>query len=292
MKLRNLVSAIAAAAVALSTAISVSAEKVAVDVNDAKYLGASGDKGKYVTLFQSDKVEVPFGYCIDTDLELSDVYGFKVYVKFDQTELDNGTWVAGGIAVNSESTGWKCTEWAAQEGAKPISADLKENSVTYFDEESKAPLFKDTDTYCQLHFQTWGGTVEIVKFELLNKRGKVIVGYAEAPAETEPAVTEPAETEPVEEPVVEEPTEEAPVVEPTEEAPVEEPTEEAPVVEEPTEEAPAEESAEAPAEGGEAETNTPADNKGNPDTGVEGIAVVAGLAAVAGVAFAVSRKRK
>lgn len=224
MKLRNLVSAIAAAAVAVTSAISVSAEKVAVDVNDPKYVGASGDKGKYVTLFQSDKLETPIGYCVDTDLPLSDVYGFKVYVKFDQTELSNGTWVAGGIAANSDSRGWDCIEWSTQEGAKPITADLTENSVTYFDADAKSPLFKDTDTYCQLHFQTWGGTVEIVKFELLSRKGRVLTGYAEAAA-TEPAETTPAETEPAEtEPVVTEPTEE-PVDEPTEE-PVDEPTEE------------------------------------------------------------------
>ena len=50
---------------------------------------------------------------------------------------------------------------------------------------------------------------------------------------------------------------------------------------------------EAPAEKPAEDSNTtPADDKGNPDTGVEGVAVVAALAAVAGAAFVISRKRK
>jgi len=54
---------------------------------------------------------------------------------------------------------------------------------------------------------------------------------------------------------------------------------------------------ETPAEGGEqaptdVPATTPADNKGSPDTGVEGIAVVAGAAIVAGGVLLLSKKRK
>lgn len=50
---------------------------------------------------------------------------------------------------------------------------------------------------------------------------------------------------------------------------------------------------EAPAEGGEqTPAPAPADNKGSPDTGVEGVAVVAGAAIVAGGVLLLSKKRK
>ena len=308
MKLRNLVSAIAAAALAVTTAISVSAEKVAVDPTDAKYVSTYSN-GISVNLYQYDsKTGEKTGYCADTDFDITAVYGFKMYLKLNPEKAD--TAIGGGIAYNSNTTGWTCVEWASAENVKPITMDAKDNSITLIPDEKK-PMFTAGDEYYQVHVQYWwGGTVELEKVELLGKRGKVLVGYAEAPAATEPAATEPAATEPAAtepaatepaatepaatepaatepaatepaetEPVVTEPTAE-PTVEPTAE-PTEEPAPVDPVTEEPA--------ATTPAEGG---STGAADDKGNPDTGVEGIAIVAGLAAVAGVAFAVSRKRK
>ena len=66
--------------------------------------------------------------------------------------------------------------------------------------------------------------------------------------------------------------------------PVEEPADEP--VEEPANE-PVDDTADNPA----TETTNPEESKGSPDTGVEGITAVAGLAVLAGIVVAVTRKR-
>lgn len=83
---------------------------------------------------------------------------------------------------------------------------------------------------------------------------------------------------------------------PSTEAPATEaPTTEAPATEAPTTEAPTTEAAEseAPATSAVAgDTNTTTPDKGNADTGVEGVAVVAGIAVVAALGVVIAKKRK
>lgn len=84
---------------------------------------------------------------------------------------------------------------------------------------------------------------------------------------------------------------EAPSTEaPSTEAPATEaPSTEAPATEAPATEAP---STEAPATSAAGDTNTTTPDKGNADTGVEGVAVVAGLAVVATLGVVIAKKRK
>lgn len=80
----------------------------------------------------------------------------------------------------------------------------------------------------------------------------------------------------------------------TEAPSTEAPSTEAPATEAPSTEAPATEapSTEAPATSAAGDTNTTTPDKGNADTGVEGVAVVAGLAVVATLGVVIAKKRK
>lgn len=277
MKLKKIIAAVAAAAVAVST-MAVSAFAI--------------DKGDYFadgTLYLVADDGKP-QWAIDNNVDITTIYGVKMYCGFNADEIANeSTWIGGGIGANSPSTGWKSIEWGRNE--KEIIADLANGTVTW---QSTDPIFKADDKYAHLWIQAWGGTVSFDKVEILDKDGNVITGSEAAPAETEAAETEAAPEEtteaapeettaPVEEEAVpaEEEAEDEDVdvdvdEEPEEEA--EEPEEEAAPVEE--EAAPAE--TEAPAE-----TTTPA-----PATGNTAVATVFAVMAVAGAAAIVAKKRK
>ena len=216
MNFKKIIATFAAAAISVS-ALSVSA--LALSTKD--YLKDG------VVYINADKPEDPT-WAIDAGVAQTDVYGVTFHVTFE----DNAEWYGGGIGANSNSTGWLQTEWAAAD--KPCVADYENGTITWF---NNAPIFAETDAYCQVWLQTWGGTVTVVDADLLGADGKVIdidFGADE-------------------------------------------------------EDAPAEDTA-AP-EAGDVDAATDS-SKGSPDTGVEDVAVVAGLAIVAAGAVLVSKKRK
>ncbi len=187
-------------------------------------------------------------YVTSNGLDITDVYGYRVTAQFPMAEVtDDNVWIGGGIGTNSNSTGWASTEWGKESGRKPIVTNFDDQGVVTLELVSDASLFAADDAYAQLWIQAWGGTMTILKVEVLGADGvidEVIV----------------AEAEEVEAPAEDETVEEAPEVD------------------------------EAPATGDvDAETDS---SKGSPDTGVEDVAVVAGLAIVAAGAVLVSKKRK
>lgn len=285
MKLRRIIAASAAAALAAST---VAATASAITINGV----ADAGSGIFVFLLDEKKPEALY-----TDMSLASTIT-KVTLTIstksfeDVEDLKGATWMGGGFGFNSESTGWESHEWSFQDGVKELTwaADEKEETYTLTFDKG-APIFAATDTYAQVWIQSWDHEpfeFEIVDFELLNADGVDIRELkADAPVEDTPVVDEPV-VEETEEIVVEE-TEEI-VVEETEEIVVEEtedvvvsdePVEDEPVADEPVEDTPAVDT-EAPTTG----------DKQSPDTGVEGIAAVAGVVALAGAAVVASRKRK
>ncbi len=290
MKLRRIIAASAAAALAAST---VAATASAITINGV----ADAGSGIFVFLLDEKKPEALY-----TDMSLASTIT-KVTLTIstksfeDVEDLKGATWMGGGFGFNSESTGWEQHEWSFQDGVKELTweADKKEETYTLTFDKG-APIFAATDTYAQVWVQSWDHEpfeFEIVDFELLNADGVDIRELkADAPVVDEPVVDEPVVDEPVveetEEIVVEE-TEEI-VVEETEEIVVEETEEivvsDEPVVDEPVVDEPA---VDEPAVDTEAPTTG---DKQSPDTGVEGIAAVAGVVALAGAAVVASRKRK
>lgn len=287
MKLRRVISAAAALAVVAATTVSSFAASVAK--------GTDPNSGMFACLL-SDDSNVP----LFTDSSLvSTITSVSVTLKtkdkdFEKAVQAGDTWYGGGFGVNSNSTGWSSHEWSIQDGVKELTMVPTDTRYVYkitFD--NKAPIFSSSDTYAQVWWQDWSSSAEFefVSCELLNADGVDVRDLkSDAPAETEkPAdTTAPEETtapaedetpaETVEATAEDEYTEEAYTdeVDTTVETTVESTTADADTAD-----------AEAPAD----DTNADA-GKGNPDTGVAGVAVAAGVVALAGAAVVVSRKRK
>lgn len=245
MKLKKIIAAVAAAAVAVSTmAINAFAYKV------------SEDGGNYFAYVKGTE-----GWSNDTGRPVTDVYGVTFHVTFNADDIAEGKWIGGNIGYNSDKENWKVQEWANMEG-KPILADVENGTITY---KSSSPVFQGTEEWAQLILQVYdGANVTVESADLLDKDGKPLSeeAAAAAPAETEAA---PAETEAA-------PAEnEADAEEEVEAAPAEE---EAPAE---TEAAPVETTA-APA--AEATTTTPATGNTAAAT-VAAVMAIAGAVAIA-----------
>ena len=298
MKLRSVIAAVAAVAVAATTTVTSFAASA--------FKGSTNMQSGMFACLLSDDPNVP----LFTDYApMSDFVGFNLTIKaVDKRAVESavaeGSWIGGAFGFNSQSTGWKQMEWGLEGSSaadKPYIIKATDTRGVYtLSYTQDTPVFAATDTYAQVWIQNYADAYEfeIVDYSLLNSKGEDIRNAsAEAPAETEkPAeTTAPAEETPVE-PTVEE-----------NEASAEEPSDEEVYTEEevytdeevytedeviPTEE----DETDADADTAEAEVPAAGDdasaNKGNPDTGGAGVAVAAGVVALAGAAVVVSRKRK
>ena len=264
MKLKKILAAVAAAAVAVST---MAVNAFAVD--KGTYVADDGSNTFFYLVADDGKPQ----YAVDNNVDVTTVYGVTWHATFAEAEVaDEASWIGGGMGANSNSTGWKQIEWGRNE--KEIIADLANGTITW---KSADPIFKADDAYVQLWITAWGGTVTFDSVDILDKDGNVIQP-GEAPAETEA----PAEDEAA----ADEPEAEAPVEDEADED-VDEPEEVEDEAEEPAEEpAPAETEAPA-AEIAPAVENTPA-----PATGNTAVATVVAVMAVAGAAAIVAKKRK
>lgn len=169
MKLKKILAAVAAAAVAVST---MAVNAFAIDKGDyfadgTLYLVADDGKPQWA---------------VDNNVDITTIYGVTMHCTFDKGEIaDESKWIGGGIGANSPSTGWKSIEWGRNE--KEIIADLENGTVTW---KSADPIFKADDKYAHLWIQVWGGTVAFDSVDILDKDGNVIEA-APAPAADETA---------------------------------------------------------------------------------------------------------
>lgn len=289
MKLRNVIAAASAVVVAAASTITSFAA--------SPFKGSINSAGMFACLL-SDDVNVPMFTSYD---QISDLCGFTLNIKaVDKRAIESavaeGAWISGDMGFNSQSTGWKQYGWGIEGSSandKPYQfkagAKRGEYSVTYMQD---TPIFASTDTYAQIWLQNYSDAYEfeIVDFTLLNSKGEDItkaVAETTAPAETTAAPEETKETTAPAEETVEVSIDTAEVetfeVETAEVETAEVDTAEVAITEAATAEAA---TAEAPAD------NAADANKGNPETGVAGVAVAAGVVALAGAAVVASRKRK
>lgn len=286
MKLRRIVAATAAAAIA-ATAVAATAS-----ANFANMYAEGSDNQQFACLASNDWHPV----MLTDPADLDDVAGFKLTLTIEnhkdyKADKGDGFWFGGAIGTNSPSTGWKqLATWGHEGGTEDViweQVDKGEWTVTY---QAAAPIFAASDAYAFFWIQDYSEMKDSYEYAvkdlvLVDVNGND-VNAADAPAEDTPVEDEPVVDEPVveetEEIVVEETEEivveetEDFVVEETEDVVVDEPVEDEPVADEPV-----------------ADTDAPtAGDKQSPDTGVEGIAAVAGVVALAGAAVVASRKRK
>lgn len=158
MKIKKILAAVAAAAVAIS-AMTVNA--LALSTKD--YL-------KDNTVFLAADKEGDPTWAKDAGVALTDVYGVTYHVTFDAAEVaDEAAWIGGGIGANSPSTGWKQVEWGRKD--KAITCDLTAGTITWL---SDAAVFKADDAYAQFWLQAWGGKVTVNSADVLGKGGTIL----------------------------------------------------------------------------------------------------------------------
>ena len=261
MKLRNILATSVAAVVAVSS-LSVSAFALSA----ADYLI---DGTVYVTAEKDTEPD----WSADSGVAVTDVYGVTYHVEFNADEVaDEAAWIGGGIGANSVSTGWKQVEWGRN--SKEITADLENGTITWLNDE---PIFTADDAYAQLWLQAWGGTVTVLSADILGADGVVLSTDDDVAADDadEAADDADADADAVDETTVDEDDTDA-----ADDAEAEDDT----AADETTDEA-ADETTDDTAAAANGDKTTP-------DTGVEGVAAVAGLAIVATGAVIVSKKRK
>ena len=320
MKLRKILSSVVAAAIAVSAmTFSASADAVTVldfengtfdgitmktdDGGDKSILSVvdyNGSKQLKVEIQKANRIPKVF-FDINTLVGANNMdklvkVSFDLTIQskliLDDSDPDNivyeiTSWQGGGCGAQDGEGGslgwtelgaWTCEDY--EDGSNSITINYDLGSARYTNGTEGSHLL----------FMKWAGTdanpvdmyIDNVKF--MDADGNALEFYPAA-AEEAPAEEETTEEEaPAEEEVEEEATEEV------EEEATEEEVEEEVAEEEVEEEAAEEEVEEAPAAGDVAgETDS---SKGSPDTGVEDVAVVAGLAIVAAGAVLVSKKRK
>ena len=270
MKLRRLLAATAAAAVATSA--------MAVVASAAEYWapGNSNNSG-LIASWRTDDGTTPLFQNQDLVPTITKIEVVATAEDVEQVAEDvaDGIWIGGALIVNSNSTGW--CQWGfdfAAAGDTTVTIDEDAETITVV-RDNGAPIFAADDTYCLVNLHDWANVTSMYKFEVLDvipyNADGVDVRTLDGAVADEPVVDEPVVDEPVvDEPVVDEPVVDEPVVD--------EPVVDEPVVDEPA-----------------VDTDAPAadaGDKASPDTGVEGIAAVAGVVALAGVAVVASRKRK
>ena len=272
MKLRNILATSVAAVVAVSS-LSVSA----FALSTADYLI---DGTVYVTAEKDTEPD----WSADSGVAVTDVYGVTYHVEFNADEVaDEAAWIGGGIGANSVSTGWKQVEWGRN--SKEITADLENGTITWLNDE---PIFTADDAYAQLWLQTWGGTVTVLSADILGADGVVLstddvaADDADEAADEDTADEDTADEDAADEDVAEDDAADEDVAE--DDAADEDVAEDDAAEEDTAEEDTADTTTE--------DTTATTGDKTTPDTGVEGVAAVAGLAIVAAGAVIVAKKRK
>ena len=261
MKLRNILATSVAAVVAVSS-LSVSAFALSAD----DYLI---DGTVYVTAEKDTEPD----WSADSGVAVTDVYGVTYHVEFNADEVaDEAAWIGGGIGANSVSTGWKQVEWGRN--SKEITADLENGTITWLNDE---PIFTADDAYAQLWLQAWGGTVTVLSADILGADGVVLSTDDDVAADDADEAADDADADADAE---DETTVDKDDTDAADDAEAEDDT----AADETTDEA-ADETTDDTAAAANGDKTTP-------DTGVEGVAAVAGLAIVAAGAVIIAKNRK
>ncbi len=275
MKLRRLLAATAAAAVATSA--------MAVAASAVEYM-APGDSynSGLIACLKSDNG----GATVLQDASLAHtVTKFDIIITakdFEQVVEDvaDGIWIGGAVCLCSNSWGWEQIDY---DFATNVVADEDNEVFVFTYEAANGVVFPESDEYCQIHLHDWANVTSLYGFAvkdvvLYNAEG-VDVRTLDGAAADDTVVDEPvADDTVVDEPVADDTVVDEPVADDTV---VDEPVADDTVVDEPV------------ADDTVVDTDAATEaGKDSPDTGVEGIAAVAGVVALAGVAVVASRKRK
>ena len=201
MKLRRLLAATAAAAVATSA--------MAVVASAVEYWapGNSGNSGLIASWKTNDGTEPLFqnGDLVSTITKI-EVVATAEDIEQVVEDVADGIWIGGALIVNSNSTGW--CQWgydfaAPGDAVVTIDEDAETITVTH---DNTTPIFAATDEYCLVNLHDWANVTSVYKFEVVdvipyNADGVDVrtLDGADAPAD------EPVVDEPVDEPVVDEP---------------------------------------------------------------------------------------
>ena len=271
MNFKKILASVAAAAVAVS-AMSTAAFAANLTINGT-FTGVVSATENW--LFDLNVEGVMDG------LNVADIYGATIVFTQESVDASATSGVGGAFVFSSKGNNWNQIDWGNAAAGKAITLDVETRSITRMETE---PFFNETDVsgadgeYAQIGIQCWwgpaSGSIEVESISLLGKDGAVLKTFG---ASTDTETTEDTEASEEDSSAPEETTAEETTAEETA-APEETTSEETAAPEETTAAA--------------GDTNAPTTNdKGAADTGVEGVAVVAGLAVIAAGAVIIAKKR-
>lgn len=263
MKLRKVLAALAASAIAVSAmAIGVGAASVVVP-SDAPHLHGSGT-GLIVIPLKIDEGNADNKYPTLFDLDYSKIATIEFIVTTGDGEFDfdpeDDNNMGGSIGMSSNTDGWNQYNWwglsETPNEAEPVIAEiLGEQRYRLAVTLPADKRMDETPEYAQMFLQEWGSSFNGLYLEsaaLYDDAGSVLVSFDSKGVPSIANVLEAGGA-----------------------------------------------AADASAGGansaagaGDTTVSVSSDSKGNADTGIEGVAVIAGIALVAGGAVLVTRRRK
>lgn len=191
MKLRKVLSAATALAMAASAAVITSVSS-----------SAAFEAEQFVCL-ASDSADVPV---LKDKALLDDICGFTATISVDryrdfESAINAGDWIGGGLGMNASSTQWiSLSEWSTQADAKPTLMAPTDTrgmyTITYLQDK---PCFKADEAYAYFWLQDYSTdksyNLKVEDVILLDKDGNDIMagGSTTTPAEPDEPTAEPAE---------------------------------------------------------------------------------------------------
>lgn len=186
MKMKKVLAAMAAMAVAATMAISASAafDVPAENIKDGATAFLIGDESKGENgPFNEKGADLAQYVAVEFTLELNEA---------EAADCAGGgeTWVGGGFGFNSDSTSWEQHEWtpkALDENGEPVKEITLEkvSDGVYkgtFKREDGSSIFKAEDTYAQVWMQDWSTkNAKLVGVKLLTADD--LAGGGETPTE-------------------------------------------------------------------------------------------------------------
>ena len=109
------------------------------------------------------------------DIDVSQIYGFRVYVQADKDAWDS--WHGGKVGRLSALSGWdEMYSYSTGEESKELTIDIEKGTIEFVGSTALFDAAEQTDGgYAAIWFSNWNGeNLKVIGYDLLDKDGNVI----------------------------------------------------------------------------------------------------------------------